>query len=112
MNLQAVAEILDKMHERISIIECMAEKAQGKSMLGVRIQTETVKSISAITENEELKTTKLESESNDEEWAQILSQIINEKIKEIIRKTYMKEPGYPLTEKECLSIFQKLIKNR
>ena len=55
MNLQAVAEILDKMHERISIIESMTEKAQGKSMLGVSMQTEAVKSISAITVTEKIE---------------------------------------------------------
>ena len=118
MNLLAVVDILDKMHERMCRIESAVEQGQGRSIcLGFNLKKDLREAVKlndaklpgAKIENEKLKTVKLDSESNDAEWAQILSHTINERIKVIISKTYTKKPGYPLTEKECLSIIRDLI---
>jgi hypothetical protein len=103
MNLSATVDILNAMHDRICKIESVFEQRRSKSAF---LNSQTVsRQVESATINSQSKSDK----NYLEEWAQIVSNVINDKINEIIRKTYLKEKGYPLTEQKCQSILADII---
>lgn len=110
MNISAVAEILDNFHKRICILESALSKEERISTrIGFNLGAKAAKSDSALTVNEKNYYTENKPGSDVTQWAEIVSNMINDRIKSIISNTYNRKPGFPLAKDKCTLIIVNLI---